>query len=87
MRLNPRHDRALYNLGLAYNQQGNSTKAIDMLARAESANVHDARAAYALATILAQAGRKPEAIAAARRAVEIQPDYAEARELLRSLSR
>ena len=87
VRLNPRHDRALYNLGLVYNQQGDSAKAMETLTRAESANGHDARASYALATILAQAGRKPEALAAARRALEIQPDYSEARELIRSLSR
>ena len=87
VRLNPRYDRALYNLGLVYNQQGDSAKAIETLKRAESANVHDARASYALAIILAQTGRKPEAIAAARRAIEIQPDYSEALELLRSLTR
>jgi tetratricopeptide (TPR) repeat protein len=85
VRLAPRHARALYNLGLAYNARGETENAIQMLIRAESDAPDDAAIPYARATIYARLGRLAEARAAAARALQIQPDFAEARELLRQL--
>ncbi len=85
VKLDPRHARAWYNLGLAQNSLGRPAEALESLARGESADPNDARIPYARATILAQLGRISDARAAARRALEIQPDFAPAAELLRSL--
>lgn len=85
--LEPRHGRAWYNLGLAQNGRGESTNAIESLIRAESIEPGDAQIPYARATILARLGRIEEAKAAARRAVELRPDFREAMQLLQSFSR
>ena len=85
VRLAPRHARALYNLGLAYNSRGDAEQAIEMLTRAESAAPGDPHIPYARATIYARLGRMPEARSAAARALQIQPDFPDASELLRRL--
>lgn len=85
VRLAPRHARALYNLGLAYNARGETENAIQMLTRAESAAPDDAGIPYASATIYARLGRTAEARAAAGRALQIRPDFGEARELQQQL--
>ena len=81
----PRHARALYNLGLAYHARGETESALQMLSRAESAAPADSDIPYAQATILARLGRTTEARAAVERALQIQPDFADARELARQL--
>jgi len=85
VRLNPRHAGAWRNLGLALAAKDDLTGARDALARAEGVDAGDARIPYARATVLARLGRVAEARAAAERALELRPDYAEARELLRRL--
>jgi Flp pilus assembly protein TadD len=85
VRLNPRHARAGYNLGLARNAAGNPTGAIAALLAAESASPRDPRIPYALATIYAQLGQFNEARQAARRALELDPKFAEAAALLQQL--
>ena len=85
VRLDPQHARAWYNLGLARHRLGQPEAAMEALARAESIAANDPVAPYARATILAQLGRLPEARQAARRALEIQPDFAPARDLLEQL--
>ena len=85
VRLNDRHSRAWYNLGLALNQLGDPAGAVGALVRGETAAPHDPRIPYARATIHLQSGEIPQAQQAATRALEIQPDYAEAQNLLRSL--
>ncbi len=85
MRLDPRHARAWYNLGLMLNSRGRNADALEALLRAESADPADPRIPYARATILARAGRSAEARAAAARALELQRDFPEAQELLRNL--
>jgi tetratricopeptide (TPR) repeat protein len=87
VRLDPRHSRAWYNLGLARDQKGDPSGAVEALLRAESANPRDAGYPYARATILARSGRIGEARSAAARALELQPDSAEAQALVRSLGR
>lgn len=85
--LDPRHARAWYNLGLARNALGRPEAALTALLRGESSNPEDPRIPYARATILIQLGRLREARTAAARALEIQPNYPAALNLLRSLER
>jgi Flp pilus assembly protein TadD len=86
VKLDPQFAQAWYNLGLAYNISGDKEQALQSLLRAESLDGSAPQIPYARATILARLGRIEEARAAARRAVEIRPDYSEAGVLLRSLS-
>ena len=85
VKLDPRHTRALYNLGLAQNAAGQAEAALATLLQAEVADPRDPRAPYARATILVRLNRPDEARAAAQRALALQPDFADAQALLRSL--
>lgn len=87
VQLNPQLGNAWYNLGLARNALGQPELALESLFRAEALAPTDARIPYARATILARLGRTREAAAAAGRALAIQPDYPEAKQLLRDLSK
>ena len=87
VKLDPNSDRAWYNLGLARNAAGQAEPALDALNHAQTIAPNDARIPYATATILARLGRVMEAKAAAQRALALQPDSAEAAQLLQSLSR
>ncbi len=82
VKLDPRHARSGYNLGLARNAAGNPTGAIQALLTAESA---DPRIPYARATIHARLGQLSEARQAARRALELNPQFTEAAALLQQL--
>ena len=82
VRLDPRHARAWYNLGLALNTVGQPDEGLASLLRAESLEPTDPGIPYARATILAGLGRTAEARQAAARALEIQPGYPPARQLL-----
>jgi len=84
VRLDAQHDRAWYNLGLALNSAGQTENGLDALNRGEAANPVDPRIPYARATILVRLGRTAEAREAAGRALEIQPSYRPAQELLQS---
>ena len=81
----PRHARAWYNLGLVRNGGGDNPGALEALARAESADPNDPRIPYARATILGRLGNLSEARTSARRALELQPDFPAAADLLRQL--
>ena len=85
VQLNPRHSRAWYNLGLARNGMNQSEAAIAALLKAENVEQNDPDIPYARATILLRLRRIPEAIEAAQRALEIQPNYNPARALLQEL--
>ena len=87
VKLDPQFAQAWYNLGLACNALGQSEGALQDLVRAESIDPNSPRIPYARATVLARLGRAEEARNAARRALELQPGYQEAVELLQSLSR
>jgi tetratricopeptide (TPR) repeat protein len=80
--LNPGHARAWYNLGLARNTAGQTDAAIEALVRAETVAPDDPQIPYARATILARLGQTAEARQVARRALEIQPNYRPAQQLL-----
>ena len=84
VRLEPAHARAWYNLGLVLNSTGLTEEALQALIRAESADGSDPRSPYARATILARSGRTEEARRAAQRALEINPRFEPAREMLRN---
>ncbi len=86
VKLEPSFARAWYNLGLADNAAGKTDSALESLSHAESLDANSAQIPYARATILARMGRIEEARTAARRALEIQPRYAEAESLLQSIA-
>ena len=83
----PSHARAWYNLGLARSSSNQPREAIAALRRGEAADPGDASIPYARATIHARLGQTQEAMAAASRALQLRPDFAEARQLIDSLSR
>jgi Flp pilus assembly protein TadD len=85
VRLNPRHARAWYNLGLAQNQGGQPESALESLTQAEGLQQDDPEIPYARATILMRLRRNGEAMRSIRRALELAPGYPEARELERVL--
>jgi tetratricopeptide (TPR) repeat protein len=85
VKLNPRHARAQYNLGLARFASGDSAGALAALLAAEAADPHDPAIPYARATIHAQLGQIEEARRAARRALELNPQFSDAAKLLSQL--
>lgn len=87
VQLDHRHARAWYNLGLAQHATSDPARAVESLLRAESADPSDPQIPYARATILARLGQVAEAKEAVRRALELRPDYAEARQFLEIISR
>jgi tetratricopeptide (TPR) repeat protein len=87
VKLDPQFARAWYNLGLAYSAQEKTEAALNALIRAESLEAASPQIPYARVTILARLGRTDEARAAAMRALELNRDYGEARQLLQSLGR
>lgn len=87
VRIDPAMGRAWYNLGLALNAKGQLAEALQALQSAESATPGDPGIPFARATILTQLKRTNEARAAALRALQIQPNHAEAGQLLQMLQR
>ena len=81
----PRFARAWYNLGLARNQAQQIEPALQAFAQGEAADPTDPGIPYARATILAQLGRKAEAIAALQKTLQIRPNHPEAQQLLQNL--
>lgn len=87
VRLDPSLGRAWYNLGIAKNSQGDVPGALEALQRGELANPGDPGIPYARATILAQQGRRQEALAAVERVLSIAPGHGEAMQLRAMLAR
>lgn len=87
VKLDPQFARAWYNLGLAHSGQNNFEAALGALLRAESLDARSPQIPYARATILARLDRTDEARRAAQRALELQPGFPAAAELLRTLGR
>lgn len=85
VKLNPSHARAQYNLGLARNAAGDPAGAIQALLAAERADPRDPRIPYASATIYAHLGQFREAQEAAHRALQLDPQFREAEDLLEQL--
>jgi tetratricopeptide (TPR) repeat protein len=87
VKLDPGYARAWYNLGLARNGMGQPQEAIAALLQGEAADPNDSAVPYARATIHARLGQRDEALAAATRALQLRPDFPEAMQLIRTLSR
>jgi predicted CXXCH cytochrome family protein len=87
VQLNPNHAQAWYNLGLARETKHDSAGALAALERAGENEAGNPQIPYARATILLRLGRTAEARIAAQRALQLQPDFADARNLLSQLAR
>ncbi|MGV3658862.1 MAG: tetratricopeptide repeat protein [Prosthecobacter sp.] len=87
VRLDASLARAWYNLALAKNGQGDVPGALEAFQRGELANPNDPSIPYARATVLAQQGRKQEAIAALEKVLSIAPGHGEAMQLRAMLAR
>jgi tetratricopeptide (TPR) repeat protein len=87
VKLDPQFARGWYNLGLAYSILDKLEQAEESLTRAESLDATSSTIPYARATILARQGRIEEARAAARRALELNPNFPDAQQLMRQLAR
>jgi tetratricopeptide (TPR) repeat protein len=85
--IEPGFGRAWYNLGLARNRLGQTEAALEALRNGEKAAPNDPGIPYAAATIYAQQERKEEAMAAAQRALRIEPNFGAAQQLMMMLSR
>jgi tetratricopeptide (TPR) repeat protein len=85
VKLEPEYAQAWYNLGLAFNAREEPERALEALSRAEVLDARSAQIPYAQATILVRLGRTTEARRAAQRALDAQPNHAEAAQLLRTL--
>ena len=85
--LDPSYARAWYNLGLARSGMNQPQQAIAAMLQGEAADLGDASIPYARATIHARLGQKQQALAAATRALQLRPDFQEAKQLIRAISR
>ena len=73
---------AWYNLGLARSSANQPLEAINALRRVEITVPTDSDFPYARATIHARRGQQREAAEAATPALQLRPDFMEARQLL-----
>ncbi len=87
VQLDPTYARAWYNLGLALNSTQQPQRAVEALRKGEATEPSDSSIPYARATIHAQLGQRDEALTAAARALQLRPDFQEARQLLQALAR
>jgi Flp pilus assembly protein TadD len=71
---------------LARSAQGDLAAAVGALLHAESADPNDPRIPYARATVLARQGNIEAAQTAARRALDLNPNFTAAADLLRQLN-
>jgi tetratricopeptide (TPR) repeat protein len=86
MEIDPLLGRALYNLGLAESTAGNISAACADLRQPAKLLSQDPATSYALATILLRTGDRAGELAAARRALTIDPEMPEAQQLVKTLS-
>jgi predicted CXXCH cytochrome family protein len=86
-KLAPRDASYAYKLALAYDKLGRFDDAVNTLLRAEAIDPSNPEMPYARATILLKLRRATDARAAAQRALQINPNYTPASELLQSLPR
>jgi predicted CXXCH cytochrome family protein len=86
VKLDPGYARAWYNLGLAKSSMNQPQAAIAALRQGEAADPNDPAIPYARATIHARLGQKMEALSAAALALQLRPDFPEARQLIQALS-
>jgi tetratricopeptide (TPR) repeat protein len=85
VRLDPGYGKAWYNLGLALDSTGRTEEALQALDRSESLDAYNPRSPYARATIFARLGSAEQARQAALKALQVDPGFQPARNLLESL--
>jgi len=85
VKLDPTMSRAWFNLGLARNEMGNTAGALEALQKGEATGPRDYAIPYARATILYRNGRKEEAAEAAQKALQIEPRFTDAKNLLMNI--
>ena len=78
LRLDPGHDRALYNFGLVQMRSGRLDEALGHFSKAIEQNPDFAEAHNAAGIALRMSGRNQEAIAHYQKSLAIKPGYAEA---------
>lgn len=81
----PWMSRNWYNLGLLYAQQERLEEAVKALQKAEEIDKESPDMPFALATIYLRQNNRTAAIEAARRALQISPDFVPAQNLLKTL--
>ncbi|MFM2006337.1 MAG: hypothetical protein RLZZ09_1992, partial [Pseudomonadota bacterium] len=81
VKLNPRHPRAGYNLGLLLSEMGRLEDAVSALKSASAAIPQDPSIPYALATILLRLGKQAEARAAVDQALKADPTHVDSLQL------
>lgn len=85
LRISPRNARALLSLALIAEDSGDVSDAEAYLESALRYHAQDARTHYVASRLASRSGRIPEAIERARTALELKPEYLDARRLLASL--
>ena len=85
LEMDPRYDRAWYNLGLLFAGQDRLEEAVEAIRKAEAANPRSPEYPFARATVHSRMGEPANAAQAARRALEIQPGFPPALQLLHRL--
>lgn len=80
--LEPAFTRAWYNLGLLRAESGDLESAISALRKAEAANPNSPEPPFARATLHLRRGEHEAARKAAQRALDIDPDYQPAKQIL-----
>lgn len=78
LRVNPRSVAGHYNLGLVFEQKGESEAALEQYRRVVEIDPHHPSALYNIGVHLAQAGRSDEAIRAYEAAIAADPTFTEA---------
>lgn len=82
---NAENFRAFFNLGLAQRALGNPTRAIRELRRAAKAHDVETEARYVIAQILADLGRRREALTECDKALAVKPNHRGVKTLKKSL--
>lgn len=85
VRWNAENSRAYFNLGLAHRALGNPTRALRELRHALKAHEVEAEARYLIAQILADLGRRREALVECDKALAVKPNLRGAKALKESL--
>lgn len=86
LKKNPADADAHYNLALAYKMTGPEELALKEFAVVAELQPDFADPHYEIAALHARAGRREEAVAAAQRALEVEPEHRQARQLLEKLA-
>lgn len=87
IQINPNAGATYFNLANALAEQGNSAEAISCYDTSLRLDSNNPRAQFNLASVLVSVGRTNDARTHLENALQLKPDYREAKELLRSLDK